>query len=131
MLDGVKLIDHLTDPTTGEIVPITQVTSNGGPFHWFRFEHFIAAHPELRHVRTPGHNCVRERAFQSLTYERLHRKQIHDALDLVREADAYRIEINTIRPHEHLAWNRPPQVYHGLAHPTTPNYPEPEILPTT
>ena len=53
----------------------------------FRFEHFITAHLELRHVRTPGHNGVRERAFQSLTYERGYREQINDALDLVREAN--------------------------------------------
>lgn len=135
MLDGTKLIDHLTDPGTGEIVPITLVTDNGGPFRSFRFEHFITAHPELRHVRTrvrtPGQNGVRERAFQSLKYERLYREQIDDALDLVREADAYRAEFNTIRPHEALAWNRPSQVHRGLADPTVPNFPEPEILPTT
>ncbi|WP_430393862.1 integrase core domain-containing protein [Brachybacterium nesterenkovii] len=107
MLDGTKLLDHLTDPDTDEIVPITLVADNGGPFRSSRFEHFIAAHPELRHVRTrvrtPGQNGVRERAFQSLKYERLYREQIDDALDLVREADAYRVEFNTIRPHQALA----------------------------
>src|SRR5699024_4811498 len=55
--------------TRDKIVPITLVTDNGGPFRSFRFEHFITAHPELRHVRTrvrtPGQNGVRERAFQS------------------------------------------------------------------
>lgn len=74
MLDGIKLID-LTDPETGEIVPIPLVTVNGGPLRSFRFEHFITTHPELRHVRprvrTPGQNGVRERAFQRLKYERL------------------------------------------------------------
>lgn len=135
MLNGISLVDHLTDPATGEIVPITLVTDNGGPFRSFRFEHFITAHPELRHirtrVRTPGQNGVRERAFQSLKYERLYREQIDDALDLAREADAYRTEFNTIRPHQALAWNRPSQVHRGLADPTSPNFPEPEILPTT
>lgn len=135
MLNGISLVDHLTDPATGEIVLITLVTDNGGPFRSFRFEHFITAHPELRHirtrVRTPGQNGVREPAFQSLKYERLYREQIDDALDLVREADAYRTEFNTIRPHQALAWNRPSQVHHGLADPTSPNFPEPEILPTT
>lgn len=29
MLDGVSMVDHLTDPDTGEIVPITLVTDNG------------------------------------------------------------------------------------------------------
>ncbi|MDU3750008.1 MAG: hypothetical protein E7G28_12865, partial [Cutibacterium avidum] len=96
MLDGTKLIDRLTDPTTGEIIPITVVTDNSGPFRSFRFEHAITAHPELCHVRTrvrtPGHNGVRERAFQTSTYERLYREQIDDALDLVRQADTYRAE---------------------------------------
>lgn len=32
MLDGVSLVDLLTGPETGEIVPITLVTDNGGPF---------------------------------------------------------------------------------------------------
>lgn len=58
MLDGTALIDHLTDPETGEVVPITLVTDNAGPFRSFRFEHFITARPELRDVRirvlTPG-----------------------------------------------------------------------------
>ncbi len=74
MLGGGSLVDHLTDPTTGVIFPITLVTDNGGPFRSFRFEHIITAHPELRHVgtrvRTPGQNGVRDRAFQSLKYER-------------------------------------------------------------
>ena len=135
MLGGVSLGGHLTDPETGEVVPITLVTDNGGPFRSFRFEHFIAAHPELRHVRTrvrtPGQNGVRERAFQSLKYERLYREQIDDGLDLVREADAYRVEFNTVRPHEHLAWNRPSEVHRGLADPTVPTFPQPKILPTT
>ena len=68
----------------------TLIADNGGPFRSFRFEHFINAHPELRHVRTrvkvPGHDGVRERAFESLNYERLYREQNDDALDLVRQA---------------------------------------------
>ena len=45
MLGGGSLVGHLTDPTTGVIVPITLVTDNGGPFRSFRFEHFIAVPP--------------------------------------------------------------------------------------
>lgn len=135
MLDSVRLVDHLTDPDTGQIVPITLVANNGGPFRSFRFERFITAHPELRRVQTrvrsPGQNGIRERAFQSLKYERLYREQIDDALDLVRAADAFRVEFNTVRPHEHLAWNRPSDGHHSLADQTIPNFPEPEILPTT
>ncbi|MBM7808064.1 transposase InsO family protein [Geodermatophilus bullaregiensis] len=54
---------------------VTIVTDNGGPFRSFRFEAFIATHPELRHVRTrvktPGRNGSRERGFGSLKYEKL------------------------------------------------------------
>lgn len=111
MLDGVRLVDHFTDPDTGEIAPTTLVTDNGGPFRSFRFEHFITAHPELRHVRTrvrtPGQDGVRERAFQSLEYERFYREQIDDALDLIRESDAYRTKFNIIRPREVLFWTGP------------------------
>ena len=111
LLAGPTLLEYLTDPDTGEIVPITLVTDNGGPFRSFRFGALVTSRPELRHVRTrvrsPGQNGVRERAFQSLKYERLYREPIDDALDLVREADAHRVEFNTIRPHEALSWNRP------------------------
>ena len=76
MLGGTSLVGHLTDPETGEVVPITLVIDNGGPLRSFRFEHFITAHPVLRRVRTrvrtPGQKGVRERAFQSLRYERLY-----------------------------------------------------------
>ena len=135
LLDGVPLVEHLTDPDTGEVVPITLVTDNGGPFRSFRFQAFIASRPELRHVRTrvrsPGQNGVRERAFQSLKYERLYREQIDDPLDLVREGEAFRVEFNTVRPHEALAWNRPHDVHLGHADPKIPTFHEPQILPTT
>jgi hypothetical protein len=74
---------------------------------------------------------VRERGFQTLKYERLYREPIDDALDLQREAEAFRVEFNEIRPHEHLAWNRPLHVHLGLADPTIPTFHEPKILPTT
>lgn len=135
LLGGPRLIDHLTDPDTGEIVPITLVTDNGGPFRSFRFDAFIASKAELRHARTrvntPGQNGVRERAFGSLKYERLHHEHTDDALDLIREADAFRIESNTVRPHEALSWNRPADVHTGRANPGVPTFPEPETLPTT
>ena len=133
MKGAAHLVNHLTDPETGEVVPITLVTDNGGPFRSFRFEHFIAAHPELRHVRTrvrtPGQNGVRERAFQSLKYERLYREQIDDMHDLLAHAEAFRVEFNTVRPHEALSWNRPRDVHLGLVDPSTPNFPKAEILP--
>jgi transposase InsO family protein len=135
LLGGPSLAEHLTDPDTGQIVPITLVTDNGGPFRSFRFGALITSRPELRHVRTrvksPGQNGVRERAFGSLKYERLYRQPIDDALDLVREAEAFRAEFNTVRPHEALAWNRPLDVHQGLADPATPTFHRAEILPTS
>lgn len=81
-------------------------------------------------MRSPGQNGSRERGFESLKYERLYLEEIHDGLDLARHAEAYRIEYNTIRPHEALAWNSPLDVHLSLVDPSTPNFPEPEILPT-
>ena len=135
LLAGPSLVDHLTDPDTGQVVPITLVTDNGGPFRSFRFGAFITGRPELRHVRTrvrsPGQNGVRERAFGSLKYERLYRQPIDDALDLIREAEIHRVEFNTQRPHEALSWNRPLDVHLGLADPAIPNFPEAKTLPTS
>jgi putative transposase len=111
LLGERPLVEHLTDPYTGEIVPITLVTDNGGPFRSFGFGAFITAHLKLRHVRTrvrsPGRNGVRERASGSLKYERLYHEQIGDALGLVREAEEFPVEFNEVRPHEALALNRP------------------------
>ncbi len=133
MLAGPSLLEHLCDPVTGEVVPITLVTDNGGPFRSARFEHFIASRPELRHVRTrvksPGQNGVRERAFQSLKYEHLYTLEIQDGLDLTREAENFRDVFNMLRPHEALSWNRPIDIHAGRADPRTPNFPEPENLP--
>lgn len=94
-----------------------------------------ASRPELRNdrtrVKTPGQNGVRERACGSLKYKRLYREQIDDAMDLVRESDAYRHEFNTVRPHEALAWNRPAEVHSRRADPVTPTFPDADILPIT
>ena len=85
------------------------IADNGGPFRSFWLEHFINAHPELRHGRTrakaPGHDGVRERAFGSLNYERLYREQNDDALDLVRQAVFVSSASGTarVRPQRHGA----------------------------
>jgi putative transposase len=134
-LAGQPLVDLAPRDVEGNIEPlVTIVTDNGGPFRSFRFEAFIAGHPELRHVRTrirsPGQNGSRERGFGTLKYERLFLEEIPDALDLIAHAEAYRVEYNTVRPHEALAWNRPLDVHTGLADQRVPNFPEPEILPT-
>lgn len=133
-MSGRPLIDACARDEAGNVVPaVTVVTDNGGPFRSFRFEHFITAHPELRHVRTrvrtPGQNGSRERGFGSLKYERLFLEEIDDVLQLVAHADDYRAEYNTVRPHEAIAWNRPLEVHLGLADPLTPNFPENQNLP--
>ncbi|MEX5721899.1 transposase [Geodermatophilus maliterrae] len=133
-LAGRPLVNLAEHDEQGNVIPlVTIVTDNGGPFRSFRFEAFIATHPELRHVRTrvktPGQNGSRERGFGSLKYEKLFLEEIPDALDLVAHAEDYRVEYNTVRPHEALAWNRPLDVHLGLADPVIPNFPETEDLP--
>ncbi|MET9880900.1 integrase core domain-containing protein [Actinacidiphila glaucinigra] len=124
-LAGGPLADLAPRDAAGAVQPlVTIVTDNGGPFRSFRFEAFIATRPELRHVRTrvrtPGQNVSRERGFGSLQYEKLFLEEIPNALDLVRHAEDYRLEYNTVRPHEALAWNRPYDVPTGQADPLVP-----------
>jgi putative transposase len=132
---GVPLADQLTSRETGQIKPVTVVTDNGGPFRSARFAAFIAARPELHHVRTrahtPGQNGVRERGFESLKYERLYREHIPDGLALAAHAEAYRLEFNTLRPHEALAWNRPIDVHLSRADPAIPSFDRADFLPPT
>jgi transposase InsO family protein len=136
VLAGRPLLDLAPRDADGAVQPlVTIVTDNGGPFRSFRFEAFIATHPELRHVRTrvrtPGQNGSRERGFGSLKYEKLFLEEIPDALHLVRHAEDYRRDYNTVRPHEALAWNRPHDVHTGAADPLIPNFPDPKNLPVT
>ena len=135
-LAGRGLHELAARDADGNVLPlITIVTDNGGPFRSFRFGAFIATHPELRHVRTrvrtPGQNGSRERGFGTLKYERLFLEEIDDVRDLTVHAEQYRVDYNTVRPHEALSWNRPHDVHVGLADPRIPNFPEPGILPTT
>ncbi len=131
MIDGCAI-----DTDTGEIIPkVTIVTDNGGPFRSFRFEAFIAGHPELAHVRTkvetPGQNGSRERGFGTLKYERLFIDEIDDAVMLAKRAEDYRVEYNTVRPHETLSWNRPHDVHLGLADPSIPTFQTEKSLPSS
>jgi hypothetical protein len=111
LLGPAPLIEYQPDPYTGEIVPIMLVTDNGGPFQSFRFSALITSRPELRHVRTRvrslGQNDVR--ACLRLTRVRAALPRASDdPLDLVRETEAFRVELNTVRPHEALARTVPP-----------------------
>jgi len=58
-------------------------------------------------------------------------EEIPDALDLAAHAEHYRIEYNTVRPHEAITWNHPIEVHLGYADPTVPNSPEPQNPPST
>jgi putative transposase len=77
-------------------------------------------------VRTPGQNGSGEGGFGTLKDERLFLEEIDDVLDLVTHAERYRVDYNTVRPHEALFWNRPHDVHIGLADPRIPNFPEPK-----
>lgn len=90
-----------------------------------RFDAHIAPDPASAHVRTPGRNGNRERAFGTLRYECLYRKPIDTAIDL---AEAYRIEDNTVRPREAISWNRPHDVHTGPADPALPTFDQPGFL---
>ena len=65
-----------------------------------------------------------------VTYELLNREPLHDVLDLISEAESFRTEFTTIRPHGALSWNRPREVPRGLADPTIPTVQTAVILPT-
>ena len=49
---------------------------------------------------------------------------------LAKRSEEYRLEYNTIRPHEAIAWNRPQEVQLGLADPKIPTFHTKETLPT-
>jgi putative transposase len=50
-------------------------------------------------------------------------------VDLATHVERYRVDDNSVRPHEALTWNRPDDVHVSLADPRVPNVPEPD-LPT-
>lgn len=125
---GRSVLAHCTDPETGELTPVTLVTDNGGPLRAARFHAFIAAHPELSHVRTrvrsPGQNGVRERGFGSLKHEHLYRHEITDGVQLAAQTQAWRQIFNTVRPHEALAMRPPALVQHTAQHRPPPASPQ-------
>lgn len=71
-LFGHRLVDRCgIDTVTGELLPVfTIVTDNGGPFRSFRFEVFIASHPDLSNPQIPANYLTRDRSalgFRNLT----------------------------------------------------------------
>ena len=124
---AMPMDQYPTDPDIGEVVPITLVTDNGGPFRAFRFGALLASMPELRQVRTrvrsPGQNGVRERAFQSLKYEPLYR----EPSTTLSAWSAMPTPTGRVKhhptPHEALSWNRPLDADVGRADPRAPHLP--------
>jgi len=126
-LAGQPLAEALADPDTGKIQRIKLVTDNDAAFKGAAFARFIAARPELLHIRTrrrsPGQNGVRERAFGSLKYEHLYRHEIDDLPTLAAEAERYRQIFNHIRPHQTLGGHRPIEIYRNPSlHPKHSNH---------
>ena len=122
---GYPLKQECVDSETGELVPIVIVTDNGPAYKSSGFACFIAAHPELEHVRTrhrsPQTNGVIERFFGSVKYEHLYRLEIYNAWELQEELSTFRDLYNRIRPHEGLDFKTPLEAY--LADPESHLFP--------
>lgn len=119
---GRSLLEDCVDPTTGELHPVVVVTDNGPCYRSVAFERYIAARPELAHVRTryrsPQTNGVIERFYESIKYEHLYRREIGDGLALAQEVASYLTVYNSVRPHEAIGFATPLARY--LEAPSTP-----------
>jgi transposase InsO family protein len=108
---GHSLLEDCTDAETGELTPLIVVTDNGPAYKSDAFARFIAARPELTHVRTrhyaPQTNGVVERFNESLKYEHLYREEMGDGQALVEQVEAYRKLFNMVRSHESLGCDTP------------------------
>lgn len=112
---GCPLLEDLTDPTTGEITPVFLVTDNGPCFKAAAFARFIASRPELTHIRTrkrsPQTNGVIERYHGAIKVEWLWRDLPADGAEMTVMVSDFRDLYNAVRPHEHLAGDRPLERY--------------------
>lgn len=114
-LMGRTVLDDVTCPDSGLITPVFVVSDNGPAFKSIRFERYVLARPELRHVRTrkksPHTNGVVERFNGTMKYEDLYRDLPIDGVDLDGRVAAHRTLYNEIRPHEGIAMDRPHHAY--------------------
>ena len=121
-LVGRPLVEDCVDPATGELECLTIVSDNGPAYKSDLFARFIARHGYLRHVRTryrsPQSNGVIERFYGSIKYEHLFRHELASGVELNEESEKYRLIYNEVRPHEHLGFLTPIEVY--LADPSQP-----------
>jgi transposase InsO family protein len=108
---GRPLLEDLTDPATGEITPIFLVSDNGPCFKAAAFARFIDSRPELTHIRTrrrsPQTNGVIERYHGAIKIEQLWRQLPADGTEMTTMVAEFRQLYNHVRPHEHLAGDRP------------------------
>jgi len=106
------------------------VTDSGPAMRSVAVARWFADRKHLRHARTrhraPETNGVIERWFQSLKYERLHRRDITDGLHLADHVDDFIDQYNRTRPHENIDWQRPPHRYLETPETLKPTNPEPE-----
>jgi putative transposase len=128
-LIGTSLAEDCVNAETGELEPLVIVSDNGPAYKSDAFARFIGSRPWLAHVRTryrsPQTNGVIERFYGSVKYEHLYRQEVPSGVALAAECEKYRHIYNEIRPHEHLGFVTPMQVY--LADPTKPR-PTPEEM---
>ncbi|NKY28547.1 integrase core domain-containing protein [Nocardia gamkensis] len=99
-------------------VPIAVVSDNGPCFRGEVFKTaFAGPDPLLRHVRTrvrsPQTNGVIESWFGTLKYEHPFRGVIADGDALDMEVHRFRVNYNTIRPHQALGDRTPVAAYTG------------------
>jgi putative transposase len=115
LLSGHRLVEDCVDRDTGEILPLALVTDNGSAFKSSRFASFVAATPELKHVRTRHHapetNGVVERFNSTLKYDHLYRIPLADVATLVDEVNWFIDFYNTKRPHQVHGQRPPLEVY--------------------
>jgi transposase InsO family protein len=109
------LAGDCVDLETSELTRLRVVTDNGAAFKSDSFWRFVAAQPQLEHIRTrhyaPETNGVVERFHRSLKYEHLYQREISQAAELAEEVEAFLTLYNEIRPHESLG-QHPPLAMH-------------------
>jgi hypothetical protein len=113
----------------GNVVPlVTIVTDNGGPFRSFRFEAFIATHPELRHsstrVRSPGRTPPASAASATSTTSGCSRRDPRRPRPH-RAPEDYRTDYNTLRPPRPCPGTAPSMVHTASPIRRSPTFPSP------
>jgi transposase InsO family protein len=125
---GRPPLEDVTDPDSGEIVPVIVVTDTGSAYRAAGFARYIASRPELRHVRTrvksPETNGVVERFFGAIKVKQLWRELPDDGPAMAAAVADHLTLYNTGRPHQALGQRFPLAAY------TAPLTPSDAPLPT-